>query len=96
MSGVVRFVNAVECGAEPTSLKISFGETVCVDEAPVLIAVKLETVGSHEKSWESKPAPKLASRLSKDVSKSGAFVRGMLGILRGLEGLPFMVAGRVG
>jgi hypothetical protein len=70
ISGDVKFVNAVDAGAEPRlSLKRSFGDTVCVDEAPVLMAVKLATVESQGNSPEaSKPAPKLASRLSKDIA----------------------------
>lgn len=41
MSGDVKFVKAVDGGAEPRpSLKISLGDTVWADEAPVLMAVK--------------------------------------------------------
>jgi hypothetical protein len=78
MSGDVKFVNAVDGGAEPKpSLNRSLGDTVWADETPVLIAVKLD---SQAKSVvASMPAPKLASRLSNDVAKSGWFVRDMSG-----------------
>jgi len=45
MSGVVRLVKAVDGGAEKGSLKMSLGDTVCIDDAVngALTDVKAET-----------------------------------------------------
>lgn len=67
MSGDVRLVKAVDGGAEPRpSLKRSLGDTVCADEAAVLIAVKLAVPAS---SQLKSAAPSRRPR-SKCVSKS--------------------------
>lgn len=58
------FVNAVDGGAEPRgSLKISLGETVCVDPATELIDVKAEDRDiSQDMSLDTKAGPRPAPR----------------------------------
>jgi len=68
MSGEVKLVKAVDGGAEPRpSLKISLGDTVCVDDAAPLTAVKV-LVASQGTSPEPSKWPRWKSIVSRAVT----------------------------